>query len=88
MADAVSDSDKLKEQIVEQGAKACIKSCRNRKGDRQSAIQGAAFVECLLQKLNRYLRTFTRYDKFAVMFLVFIHVAFILFGYFNLFNTP
>lgn len=45
-------------------------------------------VECFFQKLKRYRRIATRYDKLAKRFLAFIHLSCTLFGCFDLFNMP
>ena len=81
MADAAYDSDKLRDQIRSQGAIACIKPRRNRKVDipfDKEQYKERHLVECFFHKLKRYQRIATRYDKFAVRFLAFIHVACIL----------
>ncbi len=81
MADAAYDSDKLREQISAQGAIACVKPRRNRKDNipfDKEQYKGRHLVECFFQKLKRYRRIATRYDKLAVRFLAFIHVACIL----------
>ena len=81
MAEAAYDSDKLREQIVEQGVVACIKPRRNRKVvipfDKEQ-YKERHLVECFFQKLKRYRRIATRYDKLAKRFLAFIHIACIL----------
>lgn len=81
MADAAYDSDKLREQIATQGASACIKPRRNRKVvipfDKEQ-YKERHMVECFFQKLKRNRRIATRYDKLAVRFLAFIHLACIL----------
>lgn len=81
MADAAYDSDKFREQITNQGAGACIKPRRNRKiaipFDKEQ-YKKRHLVECFFQKLKRYRRIATRYDKLAKQFLAFIHIACIL----------
>ena len=81
MADAAYDSDKLRKQINTQGASACIKPRRNRKVlipfDKEQ-YKERHLVECFFQKLKRYRRIATRYDKLAKCFLAFIHLACIL----------
>ena len=81
MADAAYDSDKFREQITTQGATACIKPRRNRKiaipFDKEQ-YKERHLVECFFQKLKRYRRIATRYDKLAKRFLAFIHIACIL----------
>ncbi len=81
MADAAYDSDKLREQIANFGATACIKPRCNRKvavAFDKEQYKKRHFVECFFQKLKRYRRIATRYEKLAVRFLAFIHVACIL----------
>ena len=77
MADAAYDSDKLREQIVSLDGTACIKPRRNRNVlipfDKERHL-----VECFFQKLKRYRRIATRYDKLAKRSLAFIHLACIL----------
>ena len=81
MADAAYDSDKLREQIAVQIGTACIKLRRNRKVvmpfDKEQ-YKERHNVECFFQKLKRYRRIATRYDKLAKRFLAFIHLACIL----------
>ena len=81
MADAAYDSDKLREQIVSLDGTACIKPRRNRKVvipfDKEQ-YKERHLVECFFQKLKRYRRIATRYDKLAKRFLAFIHIACIL----------
>ena len=81
MADAAYDSNKLREQIAAQGACACIKPRRNRKVDipfDKEQYKERHLVECFFQKLKRYRRIATRYDKLAKRFLAFIHLACVL----------
>jgi len=81
MADAAYDSDKFRDQISAKGAIACIKPRCNRKVDipfDKEQYKERHLVECFFQKLKRYRRIATRYDKLAVRFLAFIHVACIL----------
>lgn len=72
MADAAYDSDKIREQIVSLGATACIKTRRNRKVvipfDKEQ-YKERHHVGCFFQKLKRYRRITTRYDKLAKCFL-------------------
>ena len=81
MADAAYDSDKLREQIASHGLRACIKPRRNRKVfipfDKEQ-YKERHLVECFFQKLKRYRRIATRYDKLAKRFLAFVHLACIL----------
>ena len=81
MADAAYDSEKFREQISAQGAIACIKPRCNRKIDipfDKEQYKERHLVECFFQKIKRYRRIATRYDKLAQRFLAFIHVACIL----------
>ena len=81
MADAAYDSDKLREQIASLGSTACIKPRRNRKvfiSFDKEQYKERYLVECFFQKLKRYRRIATRYDKLAKRFLAFIHLACIL----------
>ena len=81
MADAAYDCDKLRRQIAAQSSTACIKPRRNRKVhlpfDKEQ-YKERHLVECFFQKLKRYRRIATRYDKLAKRFLAFIHLACIL----------
>lgn len=81
MADAAYDSDKLRAQITERGASVCIKPRRNRKvfiPFDKDQYKERHLVECFFQKLKRYRRIATRYDKLAKNFLAFIYLACIL----------
>ena len=81
MADAAYDSDKLREQIAALGATACIKPRRYRKvfiPFDKAQYKERHLIECFFQKLKRYRRIATRYDKLAKRFLAFIHFACIL----------
>ena len=81
LADAAYDSDKLREQIAQLGASACIKPRCNRKvviPFNKEQYKQRHKVECFFQKLKRYRRIATRYDKLALRFLAFIHIACIL----------
>lgn len=78
MADSAYDSDKLREQIANFGATACIKPRCNRKVAipfDKDQYKERHLVECFFQTLKRYRRIATRYEKLAVRFLAFIHVA-------------
>ena len=69
MADAAYDSDKFRDQISAKGAIACIKPRCNRKVDipfDKEQYKERHLVECFFQKLKRYRRIATRYDKLAV----------------------
>lgn len=81
IADAAYDSDKLRKQIASLGALTWIKPRRNRKivipFDKEQ-YKERHLVECFFQKLKRYRRISTRYDKLAKRFLAFIHIACIL----------
>ena len=86
MADAGYDSLRFREQIRAKGSTACIKLRRNRKDNipfDKEQYKERHLVECFFQKLKRYRRIATRYDKLAQRFLAFIH-----FACFDLFNTP
>ena len=76
-ADEAYDSDKIREEIAAFGGTACIKPRRNRKVVIPFNKEHHN-VECFFQELKRYRRIATRYDKLAVRFLAFIHVACIL----------
>ena len=81
MADAAYDSEKFREQISAQGAIACIKPRCNRKVDipfDKEQYKERQLVECFFQKIKRYRRIATRYDKLAKRFLAFIYFACIL----------
>ena len=81
MADAAYDSDKLREQVASLGGSACIKPRRNRKviiPFDKAQYKERHLIECFFQKLKRYRRIATRYDKLAKRFLAFIHFACIL----------
>lgn len=79
MTEAAYDSASFRgEQIAEQKAVACMKPRRNRKvaiSFDKVQYKERHLVECFFQKLKRYRRIATRYDKLAKRFLAFIHVA-------------
>ena len=81
MADGGYDSVKFRKQIEKQGAVACIPRHRNRTlkfpFDKEQ-YKERHLVECFFQKLKRNRRIATRFDKLAVRFLAFIHLACIL----------
>jgi transposase len=81
IADSAYDSDTFRAQIIAQDARACIKPRRNRKVvipfDKEQ-YKERHLVECFFQKLKRYRRIATRYDKLAKRFLAFIYIACIL----------
>lgn len=81
MADGGYDSVKFRQQIDKQGAVACIPSHRNRKVkfpfDKEQ-YKERHLVECFFQKLKRFRRIATRYDKLACRFLAFVHLVCIL----------
>ena len=70
MADGGYDSVKFRQQIEKQGAVACIPRHQNRKAkfpfDKERHL-----VECFFQKLKRYRRIATRFDKLSCRFLIF-----------------
>lgn len=77
----VSDVAVAPELIVEQKSVACIKPRRNRKvviPFDKVQYKERHMVECFFQKLKRYRRIVTRYEKLAKRFLALIHVACIL----------
>ena len=81
MADGGYDSVKFRQQIEKQGAVACIPRHRNRKVKFlfvKEQYKERHLVECFFQKLKRYRRIATRFDKLACRFLAFIHLACIL----------
>ena len=81
MADGAYDSDKFREKIKRQGSRACIKPRNNRKEEIEfdkEQYKERHLVECFFQKIKRYRRIATRYDKLAKRYLAFIQVACIL----------
>lgn len=81
MADVAYDSDKIRAQISNLGATACIKPRRNRKviiSFDKEQYKERHLIECFFKKLKRYRRIATRYDKLAKRFLAFVHLACIL----------
>ena len=81
MADAGYDSLRFREQIHVKGSTACIRPRRNCKDNipfDKEQYKERHKVECFFQKLKRYRRIATRYDKLAQHFLAFIHFACIL----------
>ena len=79
MADGGYDSIKFRQQIEEQGAVACIPRHRKAKVPFDKIqYKERHLVECFFQKLKRYRRISTRFDKLSCRFLAFIHLACIL----------
>ena len=81
MADGAYDSDNFREKIKQQGSRACIKPRKNRKEEIEidkEQYKERHLVECFFQKIKRYRRIATRYDKLAKRYLAFIQVACIL----------
>ena len=81
MVDAAYDSSSFREQIAAQEAVACIKPRRNRRVAipfDKDQYKERHLVECFFQKLKRYRRIATRYEKLAKRFLAFILFACIL----------
>ena len=81
MADGGYDSVKFRQQIEKQGAVACIPRHRNRKAQfpfDKEQYKERHLVECFFQKLKRFRRISTRFDKLSCRFLAFIHLACIL----------
>ena len=71
----------FEELIAAQEAVACIKPRRNRRVAipfDKDQYKERHLVECFFQKLKRYRRIATRYEKLAKRFLAFIHFACIL----------
>ena len=81
IVDVGYDSLKFREQIRAKGSTACIKPRRNRKDNipfDKEQYKERHLVECFFQKLKRYRRIATCYDKLAKRFPAFIHFACIL----------
>ena len=81
MAHGNYDSVKFRQRIEKQRKVACIPRHRNRKVkfpfDKEQ-YKERHLVECFFQKLKRYRRIATRFDKLANRFLAFIHLTCIL----------
>ena len=81
LADKGYDSDRLLTQLEEQGCTACIPPRANRKHQRnhdKDLYRHRCQVEMLFQKLKRYRRVATRFEKLAVTYLGMVQLASIL----------
>ena len=81
MADGAYDSDKFRKQIKQQDSTACIKPRKNRKEEIEfdkEQYKERHLIECFFQKIKRYRRIATRFEKLAKRFLAFIHISCIL----------
>lgn len=78
IADKAYDSDQILQTIQEMSAEAVIPPTKNRTVQRpydQHVYKERHLVECLFNKLKRFRRVATRYDKTAASFLGFVHLA-------------
>jgi putative transposase len=78
IADKGYDSDKLLGLIEQQGSQAVIPPKSNRKVQREydtHLYKERHLIECLFNKLKRFRRVATRYDKTAASFLGFIYLT-------------
>ena len=81
MADGGYDSIKFRQFIEKQGATACIprhRNCKVQFSFDKEQYRERHLVECFFQKLKRYRRIATRFDKLSCRFLAFVHLACIL----------
>jgi len=78
IADKGYDSDKFVETIESQGCTATIPPRANRKNPREydkDVYSHRYLVEILFQKIKRYRRVATRYEKLAATFLGMVQLA-------------
>jgi transposase len=78
LADKAYDSNALRQLIAESGAEAVIPSNRSRKvliPHNEAAYKDRNRIERCFNKLKHCRRFATRYDRRAVHFLAFIHLA-------------
>ena len=78
LADGGYDADRILEAIHIRGLRAVIPAsksrCRRRRHDKE-LYRLRYRVEVFFHRLKRYRRVATRYDKSAIAFLAFVHVA-------------
>lgn len=78
LADKGYDSDELRAHIFEHGGGSNIPGRKNRKRDVpyfKSIGKQRYVIECLFQRLKRFRRVNTRYDRLAVTFMAFVNLS-------------
>ncbi len=78
LADKAYDSNALRQIIADSGAEAVIPSNRSRKvliPHDQAAYKDRNLIERCFNKLKHCRRFATRYDRRAIYFMAFIHLA-------------
>lgn len=78
LADKGYDSDELRDQIFDQGGGPNIPGRKNRKQEVpyfESIGKERYVIECLFQRLKRFRRINTRYDRLAITFMAFVNLA-------------
>ena len=78
LADKGYDSDQLRDYIFAQGGGANIPGKKNRKREVpyfKSIGKERYVIECLFQRLKRFRRINTRYDRLAATFMAFINLS-------------
>jgi len=78
LADKGYDSDELRNEIFAQGGGANIPGRKNRKREVpyfKSIGKERYVIECLFQRLKRFRRINTRYDRLATTFMAFVNLS-------------
>lgn len=78
LADKGYDSDELRNEIFEQGGGTNIAGRKNRKREVpyfKSIGKDRYVIECLFQRLKRFRRINTRYDRLAATFMAFVNLS-------------
>ena len=81
VADKAYDSDALRQSISNSGSRCCIPSRSNRRSPKpysKTIYRRRHRIENFFQKLKRFRRVATRYDKLAETFLGFVSLAIII----------
>ncbi|MGC6463993.1 MAG: transposase, partial [Akkermansiaceae bacterium] len=78
LADKGYDSDDLRDHIFARGGGANIPGKKNRKRKvpyLKSIGKDRYVIECLFQRLERFRRSNTRYDRLAATFMAFVYLS-------------
>lgn len=81
IADTAYDSDAFRAEITAEGAEVVIRPRKNRTQDRpydEVLYKLRNVIERFFHRLKQYRRVATRYDKYAIRYLGFVHFAAIL----------
>ena len=81
VSDTAYDSDAFRSEITAEGAEVVIRPRKNRTQDRpydEVLYKLRNVIERFFHRLKQYRRVATRYDKYAIRYLGFVHFAAIL----------